>query len=70
MDEKNSIKFNSVTQALHAQEILAGYGIRSRIVRTSKLKSDMGCGYSLYINGNKSKSIEVIRSSGIRIVGE
>ena len=70
MDEKKAIMFNSVTQALQAQEILAGYSIRSRLVRTSKMKSNIGCGYSLYINGNRSTSIEIIKSSGIQIVGE
>ncbi len=70
MDEKKAVKFNSVTQAFRAQEVLARYSIRSRLVRTSKLKSNTGCGYSLYINGNRSKAIEVIRSSGIQIVGE
>ena len=70
MDEKNAIKFKSVTQALRAQEILAGNSIRSRIVKTSKLQTNSGCGYSLYVNGKRSKAIEVIRSSGIPIAGE
>ncbi len=70
MESKKSIKFNSVTQALHAQEVLAGKSIRSKIVRTPKLRSESGCGYSLYINGDITRAKEIIRSSGIRTAGD
>ncbi len=70
MDEKNAIMFNSVTHALRAQEILAGYSIRSKLVKSSRSRSEKGCGYSLYINGNRSKALELIRSSGIQTAGE
>ncbi len=70
MESKRTIKFNSVTQALHAQEILAGKAIRSKLVRTPKLRSESGCGYTLVVNGDITKALDIIRSSGIRTAGD
>ena len=69
MDEKNAIMFNSVTHALRAQEILAGYSIRSKLVKSSRSRSEKGCGYSLYVPKNFSKAVSIIKASGIRIMG-
>lgn len=70
MEKKNLIMFNTITQAMRAQELLAKHSIKSRLVRTPKNKSEHGCGYSLYVPQNIGKAADIVRSSGIRIAGE
>jgi hypothetical protein len=67
--EKNLIIFDTMTRLLRAKEILRKNGIYSQTVRTPAGVSKGSCGYSLKVRNNYEKAFELIKNSGIRIVG-
>lgn len=66
---KTIIKVSSVTNAQRAQKLLRENGFSSYIQRSAAKKSGEGCGYSVTVTSNEDKAIELMRQSGIRIVG-
>ena len=67
--DKNLIIFDNMTRLLRAKEILRKNGIYSQTVRTPAGLSKGSCGYSLKVRNNYEKAFELIKNSGIRIVG-
>ena len=43
------IKVGSVTYAMKGRNVLQGYGIRARVVKTPKPQKNEGCGYSVLV---------------------
>ena len=69
MERKNLVMFRSITSAMKAQEYLAKQGIRSEIIKTPKRKTDSGCGFSLFIPRSFSRSVTMLKNTGIPIIG-
>ncbi len=67
--DKNLIIFDNMTRLLRAKEILRKNGIYSQTVRTPAGVSKGSCGYSLKVRNNYERAFELIKNSGIRIVG-
>ena len=67
--DKNLITFDNMTRLLRAREILRKNGIYSQTVRTPAGVNKGSCGYSLKVRDNYEKAFELIKNSGIRIVG-
>lgn len=69
MESKNLIMLTSITYAMKAKDVLIRRGIRSDIVRTPKHNSPTGCGYSLYVPRRFNEAVDILNSSGIKVVG-
>ena len=67
--DKNLIIFDNMTRLLRAKQLLGKNGIHSQTVRTPAEISKGSCGYSLKVRNNYEKAFELIKNSGIRIVG-
>lgn len=69
--ENNLIVFNSVTHAIKSRDLLKKNKIYSNIIRTpvNIKKIKFSCGYSLYVPSNLEQSLDIIRSSGITVLG-
>ena len=67
--ENNLIMFYSVTLAIRARDLLAKNKISSRIIRTPVNLRKRSCGYSLYVNNNFGKAVELISRNGIAYIG-
>ena len=67
--ENNLILFNSVTIAMRAREVLKKYNIYSTVVRTPISLNKKSCGYSLFINQDFKRALEVLSGNGIAYTG-
>lgn len=67
--ENNLILFNSVTIAMRAREVLKKYNIYSTVVRTPISLNKKSCGYSLLINQDYKRALEVLSGNGIAYTG-
>lgn len=59
----------SVTYAMKAKSILDKYNIRSYIQRTPKTVKIKSCGYCLFVPGNADRAEQLLRESGVRVLG-
>lgn len=66
---KPLIMVSSVTYALKGKEILNRKGFTADLVRTPKHKNIGGCGYSIYVPKNTDKAEEILKESGIKVIG-
>lgn len=67
--ENNLILFSSVTAAMRAREILKKYGVFGRIVRTPIGINNKSCGYSVFVNDNFARALEILSGNGIGYIG-
>lgn len=66
--EKPVIQVSSVTYAMKSRDLLFRHGIRAYVERSTR-SSKAGCGYNLYVPENTDMAEEILRSSGIRVLG-
>lgn len=58
----------SMTQAMQAQDILAGAAIRSRVVKASSASTRTGCAYGVEVACRQMGQVErILSGSGIRV---
>lgn len=62
------INVTSVTYAIKARDLLLRHGIRSSIGRTPGHVDQNGCGYSVFIRGNRQAAEEILWENGIKIL--
>ena len=67
--EKPLIMVSSVTYAMQGQELLKGYGIKSKVERTPKNTLRQGCGYSLFVPQRTDEAEMLLRNNGIKVLG-
>ena len=67
--ENNLILFNSVTTAMRAREILKKYGVFGKIVRTPLGINKKSCEYSLYVNKNFARALQILSENSIGYIG-
>lgn len=64
------IKVSSITYAMKGRDFLRKRGFSASIERTLTPAENEGCGYSIYIRGNASEAIALLRTSGFRLPAE
>lgn len=67
--ETKLIMVKSITYAMKGRTILSQNGIISTIQRTPKTGGEKSCGYSLQIDNNAEKALELLKANDINIVG-
>lgn len=67
--ENNLMMFNSMTTVMKAKDVLKKHGIMSRTVRTPAHLRQRSCGYSLVVNRNFDRAIDILKENGISVVG-
>ena len=67
--DKPLIMVSSVTYAMRGRDILSQYGIKSSIERTPKNSLVKGCGYSLFVPNDTDRAEEILKNSGVRVIG-
>lgn len=64
------IHVSSVTYAMMGQKVLSSYGIKSRVKRTQRRSSKLGCGYSLEVSSELTdKAMEILVRNGVKVIG-
>lgn len=66
---KQMIMVSSITYAMKAKSLLKNYNIYVDIIKTSKHTAQNGCGYSLIVNKDLDKVIEILKKNNIKIIG-
>ena len=62
-----SIAVGSVTAALRGKDALSKHGIKANIKRYSG-KEKIGCGYTVEVNSDRKKCVEILNSVGIKVL--
>lgn len=66
---KQLIMVTSITYAMKGKTILKNHGIASDIERTPKTSNNKSCGYSLYVPHKTEEAIEILKNSGVEVLG-
>ena len=66
---KQLIMVSSITYAIKGRDILRQRGMKAYIERTPGGKDRAGCGYSIYVDSNTDMAEDILRQSGIKILG-
>jgi len=66
---KPVIIINSVTQAMKAKQILSRHGISSEVLKNRASKTGEGCSYNLVVRGSVNRAEEILKKSGVNMVG-
>ncbi len=66
--QKYLIVTGTVTYALRARDVLRRNNISSRVEKPPKLRSSMGCGYGVVVEGNIDKIKKLLVGSGVKIL--
>lgn len=65
---KAIVKFSSVTYAMKARVVVESNGGKAFIKRNTKMTNKEGCGYSLVIQGNVSKLLNLLDLNRVKYV--
>ena len=63
------ILLSSITYAIKSKELLNKNGFKSELKRVPKNVKYTGCSYGVYVPENTDKAIEILKRSGIKIIG-
>lgn len=66
---KELIMVSSITYAMKGRDLLRSKGIKAYIERTPGHMDRVGCGYSIYVNGDVDQAEEILRQGKIKILG-
>ena len=66
---QHRIMVSSITHAIQGREILRQRGIKAYVERTPGGRDRVGCGYSIRVDSNVDMAEEILRASGIKILG-
>ena len=62
-----SVPVGSITQAMHARELLGRRGIRAEVVRNDPASSRSGCAYAVSCSCSQERTVRsILRSAGFR----
>lgn len=67
--KKAFIRFNSITYAQLAKDVLMKNSIRSQIGRNNTNFKQKSCNYVLYVDGDINKAYEIIERENIKNMG-
>lgn len=65
---KAIVKFSSVTYALKAKGLVEKYGGKGIIRKNAKATAGEGCGYSLIITGNVTKTLNLLDLNRVKYI--
>lgn len=60
----------SITYAMKAERLLAAANIHARPIKTGEVIKVRGCGYGLYVKGDRGRARKILEENGIRILAE
>ena len=63
------IMLSSITYAMKARDYLMSLGIRAHLERTPRELGNLGCSYSLRVDGDKERLARMLSDAGIRVIG-
>lgn len=63
------IATGTVTYAIKGRDILRRHGFSARVERRTANLSHAGCGYAVVVQGDISKAEDILRESGVKILG-
>jgi hypothetical protein len=66
---KEYILLNTITNALHAKEILEKNGFKVNLSRLPREAAGNGCGYCIHVNRDIEKAIGVLKNAGVKVYG-
>ena len=66
---KQLIMVSSITYAIKGRDVLRSKGYKAYIERTPGQLDKAGCGYSIFVNGDINAAEQILRNSGIKILG-
>ena len=68
--EKPLITVSSVTYAMKGQRILASFGIKAGISRSSRRVPEKSCSYTLSVPQDKlGEAIKILKNNGVKVIG-
>jgi len=67
--KRDMIIVSSVTYAMKGKELLQRRGFKAYIARLPQRGEKTGCGYCIYVNENTDLAEQILRASGIRVLG-
>jgi len=59
----------TVTYALRGRDILRSKGYSANVKRVQHKYKNAGCGYGIVLTGDVEQAIQLLKSSGIKILG-
>ncbi len=62
------IQVSSVTYAIKGRDLLRSLGYQAYIERSKGNLEQHGCGYSIYVNGDRERIVEILNEHHIRVV--
>lgn len=65
--ERYSIAVGTITYAIKGRDLLRDLGISAHLTRKMSQNGNAGCGYSIVIEGNLTKSKSALEDAGIKI---
>lgn len=65
--ERYSIAVGTITYAIKGRDMLRDMGISAHLTRKTGHSGSAGCGYSIVIDGNLTKSKNALEGAGIKI---
>ena len=63
------IMVSSITYAMKGRDLLRSKGMKAYIERTPGHMDRVGCGYSIYVNGDINRAEAILRDGNIKIIG-
>lgn len=63
-----TIYVSSVTNAMHGKRLLEKQGYVVHLQRSSQIREEEGCGYSLLVRGQGDRAASLLAQHGIRVL--
>ncbi len=67
--KKQLIQVSSITYAIKGRDILKSKGIKAYVERTPADADRVGCGYSIYVKGDITAALDILKNAGINVLG-
>lgn len=67
--QRHIFSVSSITYAIKGRDLLRKRGVRAYIERQTNTIGNAGCGYVIVAEGNRQKISNVLKNSGIKILG-
>ena len=65
-NQESIITLRSLTHAIKAKKLLAGYGIEARVTKPNAQRTDKGCGYGIAVaQSEKERAEKLLRENEV-----
>jgi len=66
---KQLFMVSSITYAMKGRDLLRAKGYKAYIERTPGQLDKLGCGYSIYVNGDIKIAGQILKEGNVKIIG-